>query len=111
MAGVGAGDIDVAQIYDHFTSQVIMQIEDYGLCAKGEGGPFVARGATRNDGSLPVTTDGWLLECGYIWGMAQVRDAVGEKSGVDANQHAGDEKAMGTRGPVKATGGGRFRGG
>src|SRR3546814_17493401 len=47
MAGVGAGNIDVALIYDHFTSQVIMQIEDYGFCAKGEGGPFVASGATR----------------------------------------------------------------
>src|SRR3546814_11940248 len=35
MVGVGAGDIDVAQLYDHFTSQVIMQIEDYGFCATG----------------------------------------------------------------------------
>src|SRR3546814_6897113 len=73
MAGVGAGDIDVAQIYDHFTSQVIMQIEDYGFCAKGEGGPFVASGATRIDGSLPVNTDGGQLSCGYIWGMTHVR--------------------------------------
>src|SRR3546814_16079961 len=68
MAGVGAGDIDVAQIYDHFTSQVIMQIEDYGFCAKGEGGPFVASGTTRIDDSLPVKTDGGQLSCRHIWG-------------------------------------------
>src|SRR3546814_10319950 len=100
MAGVGAGDIDVAQIYDHFTSQVIMQIEDYGFCAKGEGGPFVASGATRIDGSLPVNTDGGQLSCGYIWGMTHVREAVEQMRGVAANQVAGAEMALVTGGPA-----------
>ena len=42
--GVEPKDIDTAQIYDHFTSQVIMQLEDYGFCDKGEGGAFVHNG-------------------------------------------------------------------
>jgi acetyl-CoA acetyltransferase len=65
-AGVDPKDIDVAQIYDHFTSQVIMQLEDYGFCEKGEGGPFVRSGAIRlQGGRLPVNTDGGQLSCGY----------------------------------------------
>ena len=40
-AGLGPRDVDVAQIYDHFTGCVLMQLEDYGFCKRGEGGPFV----------------------------------------------------------------------
>src|SRR5205823_13511043 len=47
MAGVGPRDVDVALIYDNFSPMVIMQLEDYGFCAKGEGGPFVADGNIR----------------------------------------------------------------
>src|SRR3546814_2813038 len=94
MAGVGAGDIDVAQIYDHFTSHVIMQIEDYGFCAIGEGGPFVASGATRSDGSLPVNTDGGPLSGGYIWGMTHVREAVGYMQRFAATHGTWAEEAM-----------------
>src|SRR3546814_11857856 len=75
-----------------------MQIEDYGFCAKGEGGPFVASGATRIDGSLPVNTDGGQLSCGYIWGMTHVREAVEQMRGVAANQVAGAEMALVTGG-------------
>jgi acetyl-CoA acetyltransferase len=84
---VGPAEIDVAQIYDHFSSQVIMQLEDYGFCAKGEGGPFVASGAIRREGgSLPVNTDGGQLSCGYIWGMSHIREAVAQLRGQAANQ-------------------------
>jgi acetyl-CoA acetyltransferase len=38
-AGLGPGDVDVAQLYDHFTGCVLMQLEDYGFCERGEGGP------------------------------------------------------------------------
>jgi acetyl-CoA acetyltransferase len=46
-AGLGPNDVDVAQIYDHFTGCVLMQLEDYGFCKRGEGGPFVESGALR----------------------------------------------------------------
>lgn len=98
-AGMGPGDIDVAQIYDHFTPMVIAQLEDYGFCEKGEGGPFVASGAIRRDGSLPVNTDGGQLSCGYIWGMTHVREAVEQVRGTAANQIAGAATALVTGGP------------
>ena len=99
-AQVGPQDIDVAQIYDHFTSQVIMQLEDYGFCAKGEGGPFVRSGAIRlSGGVLPVNTDGGQLSCGYVWGMTHVREAVEQLRGVAVNQVAGARLALVTGGP------------
>jgi acetyl-CoA acetyltransferase len=99
-AGVEPKDIDVAQIYDHFTSQVICQLEDYGFCAKGEGGHFVASGAIRFDGgSIPVNTDGGQLSCGYVWGMTQVREAVEQIRGTAVNQVADAQLALVTGGP------------
>ena len=50
MAGVGPADVGTAQIYDCFTYMVLTQLEDYGFCKKGEGGPFVASGALRMGG-------------------------------------------------------------
>lgn len=57
-AGVGPTDIDVCQLYDSFTSTVLLTVEDLGFCAKGEGGPFIASGALRPGGALPTNTDG-----------------------------------------------------
>ena len=100
MAGVGPRDIDVAQIYDHFTSQVIMELEDYGFCEKGEGGPFVESGAIRFDGgSIPVNTDGGQLSGGYVWGMTHVREAVEQLRGTAVNQVKDASLALVTGGP------------
>lgn len=100
MAGIGPKDIGVAQIYDHFTPMVIAQLEDYGFCARGEGGPFVASGAIRYDGgSLPINTDGGQLSCGYIWGMTHVREAVEQVRGTAQNQVADVDFALVTGGP------------
>lgn len=99
-AGVDPNDIDVAQIYDHFTSQVIMQLEDYGFCEKGEGGPFVRSGAIRlQGGRLPVNTDGGQLSCGYVWGMTHVREAVEQLRGRAVNQVESVRLALVTGGP------------
>jgi acetyl-CoA acetyltransferase len=98
-ADVGPQDLDFAQFYDHFTSQVIMQIEDYGFCAKGEGGPFASSGAITREGSLPINTDGGQLSGGYIWGMTQIREAVEQLRGTAANQVAGAEVGLVTGGP------------
>lgn len=98
-AGVAPEEIDLAQIYDHFTPQVIAQLEDYGFCKPGEGGDFVASGAIRRDGSLPINTDGGQLSGAYVWGMTHIREAVEQMRGTAFHQIAGAELALVTGGP------------
>lgn len=57
-AGIGPGDVDVAELYDAFTIGLIMEIEDLGFVPKGEGGAFFADGHTLPGGRLPVNTNG-----------------------------------------------------
>ena len=57
-AGVRPADIDVCQLYDAFTSMVLLTLEDLGFCTKGEGGAFVEGGRLRVGGGLPTNTDG-----------------------------------------------------
>ncbi len=72
MAGVKHDDIDVAEIYDCFTYIVMCQLEDLGFCKKGEGGDFVASGAIRIDGKLPINTHGGLLSQAHMAGFNHV---------------------------------------
>jgi acetyl-CoA acetyltransferase len=57
-AGVGPESIDTVQLYDAFTINVVIFLEDLGFCPKGEGGPFVSGGRIGPDGELPVNTNG-----------------------------------------------------
>jgi acetyl-CoA acetyltransferase len=75
-AGVGQDDVDVAEIYDCFTSTVLMGLEGLGLCQRGESGAFVQSGACALDGALPTNTGGGLLAEGYLHGMNTVAEAV-----------------------------------
>ncbi|TML92958.1 MAG: thiolase [Actinobacteria bacterium] len=101
MAGVGPRDIDVALLYDHFTPMVLMQLEDYGFCAIGESGPFVAEGSIRwPNGSIPVNTHGGNLSEAYVIGMTHVREAVEQIRGTAVNQVEGAELALVTGGPA-----------
>jgi acetyl-CoA acetyltransferase len=76
MAGLGPSDIDTAQLYDCFTYMVLVQLEDYGFCAKGEGGPFVQSGALRLGGVLPTNTSGGQLSEAHVEGMLQIVEGV-----------------------------------
>ncbi len=76
MADVAPADINVAQLYDCFTYMVLAQIEDYGFCAKGEGGQFIASGALRLDGAIPTNTSGGQLSEGHVEGMLQIVEGV-----------------------------------
>lgn len=100
MAGVGPEDIDVALLYDHFSPMVLMQIEDYGFCPIGEGGPFVADGGIRLSGKIPVNTHGGNLSEAYIIGMTHVVEAVEQIRGTAINQVEGCELALSTGGPA-----------
>ena len=79
-AGVTPADIKYASLYDSFTITVIMQLEDLGFCAKGEGGRFVADGNLISGvGKLPFNTDGGGLcsnHPGNKGGMTKILEAV-----------------------------------
>jgi acetyl-CoA acetyltransferase len=95
MADVEPEDIDLAELYDAFSFSVIVQLEDYGFCGKGEGGPVVASGATALGGRLPVNTHGGFLSEGYIHGLNHVCEAVSQLRGdAGARQVPGAEVAL-----------------
>jgi acetyl-CoA acetyltransferase len=100
MAGIGPRDIDVALLYDHFSPLVIMQLEDYGFCGRGEGGAFVESGAIRLDGAIPVNTHGGHLSEAYIIGMSHIREAVAQMRGTAINQVADARFALVSGGPA-----------
>ena len=60
-AGLTPRDVDVAELYDPFSFEIIRQLEAFGFCEPGEGGDFVMGGGIGPDGRLPVTTDGGLM--------------------------------------------------
>jgi acetyl-CoA acetyltransferase len=86
-AGVGPADVDCAQLYDHYSGMVLLQLEDLGFCARGEGGPFAASGALAwPDGALPTNTAGGSLSEAYIHGLNHVVEAVKQLRGTAVNQ-------------------------
>ncbi len=80
-AGIGPKDIDFAELYDCFTISVTCQLEDFGFCKKGEGGPFAEQRRIDLTGELPVNTHGGLLSEAYIHGLNNVVEAVSQLRG------------------------------
>jgi len=84
-AGVKPADIQYVSIYDSFTITVLIQLEDLGFCAKGEGGRFVADGGlVSGSGRLPFNTDGGGLCNNHPanrGGMTKVIEAVRQLRG------------------------------
>jgi acetyl-CoA acetyltransferase len=92
MAGIAPKDIDVVQLYDAFTINTILFLEDLGFCPKGEGGRFVADGAIAPGGKLPVNTNGGGLSCVHpgMYGIFALIEAVRQLRG-----EAGDRQVAG----------------
>ena len=89
------GDIDVAQIYDHFTGIVLFHLEALGFCKPGEGGHFVENGRLEwPDGELPLNTAGGNLSEGYIHGMNHVIEGVRQIRGTSTSQVEGAELVL-----------------
>jgi acetyl-CoA acetyltransferase len=99
-AGMGPEDVDVAQLYDCFTITVLLQLEDWGFCKKGEGGPFVASGEVDLDGTIPINTGGGHLSEGYIHGMNHIVEGVRQVRGTSTNQVTGAETCLVTCTPL-----------
>ena len=90
-AGVSPGDIQAVELYDAFTINTILFLEDLGFCAKGEGGAFVEGGRIAPDGVLPVNTNGGGLSCVHpgMYGIFTVIEAArqirGDAPGIQLN--------------------------
>jgi acetyl-CoA acetyltransferase len=93
-AGVQVSDIDVVELYDAFTINTILFLEDMGFCPKGEGGRFVEGGRIAPGGALPVNTNGGGLSFAHpgmyglftiVESVTQIRGEAGERQigGVD----------------------------
>lgn len=82
-------DMDCAQIYDAFTPLVVMGLEDYGFCARGEGGPFTEDGRIEIGGELPLLTSGGGLSEAYVHGFNLILEAVRQIRGTSWNQVPG----------------------
>lgn len=78
MAGLALKDVDVLELYDAFTINTLLFLEDLGFCAKGEGGAFVRNGRIAPGGALPVNTNGGGLSCCHpgMYGMFLLIEAV-----------------------------------
>jgi acetyl-CoA acetyltransferase len=75
-AGITVADIDVAMVYDCFSTSLVLQMEDLGLCPRGEGFAFASDGHTSPGGSLPVNTHGGHLSYAYLPGVVHIAEAV-----------------------------------
>jgi len=96
-AGLGPSDIDVVELYDAFTINTILFLEDLGFCPKGEGARFVEDGRIAVGGSLPVNTNGGGLSCAHpgMYGLYTIIEGVRQLRGeVGARQVAGAQTAL-----------------
>lgn len=102
-AGLYPADIDVVQLYDAFTINVLLFLEDLGFCPKGEGGRFVEGGAIAPGGRLPVNTNGGGLSCMHpgMYGMFTLIEAVRQLRG-----ECGERQIAGARTAIAQGNGG-----
>lgn len=93
-AGLTPADIDVVELYDAFTINPILFLEDLGFCKKGEGGAFIEGGRIAPGGDFPLNTNGGGLSCTHpgmysiflvIEAVAQLRREAGQRQVADAD--------------------------
>lgn len=107
---LGPKDMDCAEIYDAFTPLVILGLEDYGFCKRGEGGPFTEGGRIEIGGELPVLTSGGGLSEAYVHGFNLLLEGVRQIRGTSVNQVAGAKATLVTGASGVATSAVVFRG-
>jgi acetyl-CoA acetyltransferase len=99
-AGIGPQDVDVLQVYENFTGQVIMAMEDFGICRRGEGGRYVEAGEIFwPDGRTPLNTSGGNLAEAYIHGLSLVLEGVRQMRGESTSQVEGAGHCLVVSGP------------
>lgn len=85
-AGHGPDGIDAAILYDAFTPMVLLQLEEYGFCGRGEAKDMIADGQLELTGRLPINTNGGQLGEGYIHGVNGIAEGVRLIRGTSVNQ-------------------------
>jgi acetyl-CoA acetyltransferase len=85
-SGLSPADIQTAVIYDHFTPFVLVQLEEFGFCPRGEAKEFLRDGHAELGGRLPINTHGGQLGEAYIHGMNGIAEAVRQVRGSAVNQ-------------------------
>jgi acetyl-CoA acetyltransferase len=100
---LGPADMATAQIYDAFTPLVLMSLEAYGFCGRGEGGAFSEDGALEIGGRLPVNTSGGGLSEAYIHGFNLIVEGVRQLRGTSTNPVAGARAGLVTSGECVPT--------
>ena len=75
-AGIGVGDLDLAEVHDCFSVSEIIEYEALGLCPAGGGGRWALEGESDLGGTLPVNPRGGLLGCGHPLGATGIAQAV-----------------------------------
>jgi acetyl-CoA acetyltransferase len=96
MAGIGPGDVDVALLYDAFTINTVLFLEDLGFCRKGEGGAFVEGGRIAPGGGLAVNTSGGGLSYNHpgMYGLLLIVEAVRQLRGECGERQIDAEVAL-----------------
>lgn len=103
-AGLGPGDMDLAEVHDASVAYELMAWTDVGLCAPGDEQRWAMEGVTEAGGAMPVNRSGGLVGRGHALGasgLAQVHDVVRQLRG-----EAGDLQLAGPRRAVVQIGGG-----
>jgi acetyl-CoA acetyltransferase len=74
--GLSPTDVDVCELYDPFSFEIIRQLEAFGFCPDGEGGAFVSDGTIGPGGRFPVTTDGGTMSFAHPGNSTQMLQRV-----------------------------------
>jgi acetyl-CoA acetyltransferase len=91
-------DIKVAQLYDAFSPLILLSLEGYQFCGRGEGGPFTDNGAIELGGRLPVNTSGAGMSEAYVHGFNLVTEGVRQVRGTSTAQVEGADNCLVTSG-------------
>jgi acetyl-CoA acetyltransferase len=104
-SGLTPRDVQTAVIYDPFTPFVLLQLEEFGFCGRGEAKDFVREVGIGPGGGFPVNTNGGQLGEAYIHGMNGIAEAVRQIRGTAVNQVDDVEHVLVTAGTGVPTSG------
>jgi acetyl-CoA acetyltransferase len=104
-SGLTPADVQTAVVYDHFTPFVLVQLEEFGFCGRGEAKDFVKDGRIELGGGLPINTHGGQLGEAYIHGMNGIAEAVRQVRRDAVNQVPDVENVLVTAGTGVPTSG------